>query len=255
MHYILIDYENVQPDIAALACDFEIDLTVFLGPNQRVKPRTDAAIQQMDTRADVIKVSNAGPNALDFHLAFHLGQLVMADPTSTFEIISNDKGYDSLVHQLAAKNVRIQRSPGAHRPEGYTASKPSFTPYYLREQVQASTALPANPQPAPAPLASDPPRDAASLRGAIRTLKRTMRALHQLKHHSVETRHKMDRTAGRINRLQRSLAILLGQDRPDTIAASGRNVLRLPPAPAGKSCKPGQHWNSGSSKSRMERSS
>ena len=90
MHYILIDYENVQPDIWHIADDFEVDVTVFVGPRQRVNPKTSEVIHRMDTRGEVIKVCNAGPNALDFHLAFHLGQLVMSDATSTFEIVSNE---------------------------------------------------------------------------------------------------------------------------------------------------------------------
>lgn len=61
MHYILIDYENVQPDIWHIADDFEVDVTVFVGPRQRVNPKTSEAIHRMDTRGEVIKVCNAGP--------------------------------------------------------------------------------------------------------------------------------------------------------------------------------------------------
>jgi hypothetical protein len=212
MHYILIDYENVQPDIQPLADDFEIDMTVFVGPRQRVNPQTDATIHRMDTRAEIIKVSNAGPNALDFHLAFHLGQLVMADPTSTFEIISNDKGYDSLVQQLAAKGVQIQRTPGQHRPAGYQAPKSVFVPYHLRKRQEArppAQSLAAPPKSVAGPAQTPAPeRDVASLRHAIRTLERRLQRLEHEPPTSAEALKKMQRIPQRIERLRQTLDTL-----------------------------------------------
>lgn len=230
MHYILIDYENVQPDIRPLADDFEIDMTVFVGPRQRVNPHTDATIHRMDTRAEIIKVSNAGPNALDFHLAFHLGQLVMSDPTSTFEIISNDKGYDSLVQQLAAKGVQIQRTPGQSRPSGYQAPKPAFVPFHLRHRIQARSPA---PLPAQSPLVkpasaspSQPKRGVASLRHAIRTLEQRLKRQEIEPPTCAEEKKAMQRIPQRIKRLRQKLDDLVLS--PD-LSAAGLNQPRNPP--------------------------
>lgn len=223
MHYILIDYENVQPDIRPMAEDFEIDVTVFIGPRQRVNRQTNEAIQQMDTRGEVIKVSNAGPNALDFHLAFHLGQLVMSDATSTFEIISNDKGYDSLVNQLAAKGVQIQRTPGIHRPEGYKAHEPSFTPFYLRHLVKNQ------PDQAPKPVVSEPSRDLSSIRGTIKSLERNLQSLKATQPRTPRTQRQIKKANARITLLKQALAAAMKTTKPDKeIGSSGRKTLRLP---------------------------
>ncbi len=222
MHYILIDYENVQPDIWHIADDFEVDVTVFVGPRQRVNPKTSEAIHRMDTRGEVIKVCNAGPNALDFHLAFHLGQLVMSDATSTFEIVSNDKGYDSLVNQLAAKGIQIQRTPGLHRPEGYTVEASIFTPFYQRRA--ATTDIPAEP---PAAMPSEPPREPSSLRKAIKALERSLCALKAQKPRTYQTQRQIKRTSGRIARLKLALATATASPNEE-VAPSGRKVLRLP---------------------------
>ena len=220
-NYVLIDYENVQPDIWHIADDFEVDVTVFVGPRQRVNPKTSEVIHRMDTRGEVIKVCNAGPNALDFHLAFHLGQLVMSDATSTFEIVSNDKGYDSLINQLAAKGVQIQRTPGLHRPEGYAVEAFIFTPFHLR---RAATDMPAEP---PAAIPSEPPREPSSLRKAIKALERSLRALKAQKPRTYQTQRQIKRTSGRIARLKLALATATASPNEE-VAPSGRKVLRLP---------------------------
>lgn len=69
----------------------------------------------MDTRAEVIKMTTTGPHALDFHLAFHVGQFVMANPVGSFEIIPNDKGYESLIERLQDRGVTIKSTPGVPR--------------------------------------------------------------------------------------------------------------------------------------------
>lgn len=216
MHYVLIDYENVQPDIRPLAENFETDVTVFVGARQRVNPLTDAAVYKMDTRAEVIKIASVGPNALDFHLAFHLGQLVMADPTSTFEILSNDKGYDCLVNQLVAKGIRIHRTRGAHRPreeDGAKEQARDFLPEHLRQKTKT-------PQKPPESM----PLDAGQIRGAIRALEHSLRSLNALQFQTAKTKRKFARNTARLAKLRRSLPIAAVQ--PENIGS--RRVLRLP---------------------------
>jgi len=61
-------------------------------------------------KAEYIKISSNGPNALDFHIAFHIGQIATNDPTAYFHIISKDTGFDPLIQHLKSRNVFAARS-------------------------------------------------------------------------------------------------------------------------------------------------
>ena len=43
--------------------------------------------------------------ALDFHIAYYVGQLSAADPSAYFHIVSKDSGFDPLIHHLKSKKV------------------------------------------------------------------------------------------------------------------------------------------------------
>ena len=65
---MLIDYENVQPSyMAALDAD-HFHVLVFVGASQtKVTYEVASALQEMGDRAEYIKISSNGSNALDFH--------------------------------------------------------------------------------------------------------------------------------------------------------------------------------------------
>ena len=111
INYVLIDYENVQPtDVQMLNQDY-FYVVVFLGVNQ-TKISSDMAMifQEMGSRAKYIKISGNGPNALDFHIAFYVGQLTGQYPDAYFHIISNDTGFDPLIQHLRDRKIFINRS-------------------------------------------------------------------------------------------------------------------------------------------------
>jgi hypothetical protein len=54
-------------------------------------------------------MSGSGQNALDFHIAYYLGQLSSQDPEANFYIISKDTGFDPLIKHLMAKKIQVQR--------------------------------------------------------------------------------------------------------------------------------------------------
>jgi hypothetical protein len=58
---------------------------------------------------EYIKISGHGRNALDMHIAFHIGQLAAKDPNSYFHIISNDKDYDPLIQHLRDRKILAKR--------------------------------------------------------------------------------------------------------------------------------------------------
>ncbi len=110
-NYVLIDYESVQPSQLELLNRDGFVAYVFVGKAQtRLSFETVAAIQDLGERAKYIKISGAGPNALDFHIAFYMGQIGASDPDAFFHIISKDKGFDPLIEHLRERKVFSVRS-------------------------------------------------------------------------------------------------------------------------------------------------
>lgn len=108
---MLIDYESVQPSQLELLNRDGFVAYVFVGKAQtRLSFETVAAIQDLGERAKYIKISGAGPNALDFHIAFYMGQIGATDPDAFFHIISKDKGFDPLIEHLRERKVFSVRS-------------------------------------------------------------------------------------------------------------------------------------------------
>lgn len=109
-NYVLIDYESVQPeDLSALKHD-HFRVIVFLGAHQsKIAYETASALQQMGSNAEYVKISGTGPNALDFHIAFYIGQLAAREPEAYFHIVSRDTGFDPLISHLKTRKFRALR--------------------------------------------------------------------------------------------------------------------------------------------------
>ena len=109
-NYVLIDYENVQPRNLEILADHPFEIIVFVGANQtRVPYELAAAMQDLGERASYIKISGNGQNALDFHIAFYVGQLSIKNPEGYFHIISKDTGFDPLIAHLKDNKIRVNR--------------------------------------------------------------------------------------------------------------------------------------------------
>ena len=75
---LLIDLENVQKADLSLAPS-GARVLVFYGVTQKKLPEELVVqAQPLGTRLQWIKISGQGPNALDFHVAFYLGQELAA---------------------------------------------------------------------------------------------------------------------------------------------------------------------------------
>jgi hypothetical protein len=109
-NYVLIDFENVQPKNLEILASHPFEVFVFVGANQ-VKVPFDLAVamQELGDSAKYIKISGNGPNALDFHIAYYIGELATQDPKGYFHIISKDTGFDPLIRHLKARNIRVLR--------------------------------------------------------------------------------------------------------------------------------------------------
>lgn len=109
-NYVLIDLENVQPKNLEILSNHPFKVFVFVGASQaKISFELAAAMQHLGDDAQYVKIGGNGKNALDFHLAFYVGELVAKDPESYFHIISKDTGFDPLIKHLKARKVRIQR--------------------------------------------------------------------------------------------------------------------------------------------------
>ena len=110
-NYVLIDYENVQPEALSVLDAEHFKVLVFVGASQtKLSFETASAPQRMGAKAESVKTSGTGSNALDFHVAFYIGQIAAHDPTAFFHIISKDTGFDPLIQHLKTKKVFAARS-------------------------------------------------------------------------------------------------------------------------------------------------
>jgi hypothetical protein len=110
-NFILIDYENVHLEALAGLDAEHFKVILFVGANQTKLPfDLAAAVQKMGSRAEYVKISGNGSNALDFHIAFYVGQLAAQDPTAYFHIISKDTGFDPLIQHLRSRKISVARS-------------------------------------------------------------------------------------------------------------------------------------------------
>ena len=110
-NYVLIDFESVQPKSLSLLTAEHFRVYVFIGPTNAKLPRDVVlSVHAFGGRAEYVELETAGPNALDFHLAYYLGKLTSTDPSGFFHIISKDKGFDPLVLHLKGKDVLSARS-------------------------------------------------------------------------------------------------------------------------------------------------
>jgi len=109
-NYVLIDYENIQPEtLLGLEAD-HFKIILFVGANQNKLPyELASSIQKLGARAEYVKIGGNGSNALDFHIAFYVGHLAAQDSGGYFHIISKDTGFDPLIQHLKSKKVAVAR--------------------------------------------------------------------------------------------------------------------------------------------------
>ena len=109
--YVLVDFENVQPKNLEILKEHPFRVLVFIGSNQAKLPRhVVVPMQALGEKAKYVEIAGSGPNALDFHIAYYIGELATREPDAHFHIISRDKGFDPLILYLRnRKQIRIRR--------------------------------------------------------------------------------------------------------------------------------------------------
>src|SRR5688572_30552268 len=109
--YVLIDHENVQPKDLALLNGQPLRVIVFLGANQaRLSTELAMALQSLGDKGRYVRINANGRNALDFHIAFYLGELAAKEPGASFHVISKDGDYDPLLEHLRSRGIDARGS-------------------------------------------------------------------------------------------------------------------------------------------------
>ena len=109
-NYVLIDFENVQPSNLEVLKRHPFKVIVFVGANQTKLPFDLAeAMQALGDSGQYVKIAGSGKNALDFHIAYYVGELSAKEPSAYFHIISRDTGFDTLIKHLKSRSIKIQR--------------------------------------------------------------------------------------------------------------------------------------------------
>lgn len=106
---LLVDFENVpKVDLAALPPD--VTVPFFFGASQRTVPTAFLKeALKLGPRFLPINIEGQGKNALDFHIAFYLGEYLRAFAGAECVILSRDKGFDPLVRHLVGRGFKVRR--------------------------------------------------------------------------------------------------------------------------------------------------
>ena len=109
-NHVFVDVENIKSINPAVLSLKQLVIHLFLGPmDKKLEVEVVEAILTNSHGVRLIRSPKNGKNALDFVLAYHLGQAAMAEPKAYFHILSKDSGFDSLVELLQSKQIKARR--------------------------------------------------------------------------------------------------------------------------------------------------
>ena len=109
-NFVLIDAENVKPQFIEKLKHEHFRVVGFVGANiKRLDLEIVTAIQSLGSNGSYVQISSHGPSALDFHIAYYIGNLSAAHPGAYFHIISKDKGFDPLIKHLKDQKISCSR--------------------------------------------------------------------------------------------------------------------------------------------------
>jgi len=111
-NYVLVDFENVQPDSLAVLATGQFRVKVFVGASQakgRISFELVHSMQALGANAEYVKIARTGKNAVDMHIAYYVGRLLEKEPNAVIHIVSKDTDFDPLVEYLHAKGSACKR--------------------------------------------------------------------------------------------------------------------------------------------------
>jgi hypothetical protein len=107
---LLVDFENVNKiDLAAIPEGVHVPF--FFGASQKSVPTEFMrAALKLGARFEPIDIEGQGKNALDFHIAFYLGEHLAKAPKTDCAVLSKDKGFDPLIKHLCGRGFAVRRA-------------------------------------------------------------------------------------------------------------------------------------------------
>lgn len=116
---VFIDFLNEQKYL-----ELNSQIICFIGANTNQNNWYNTAvkyIQSIDKRTSFnltpIRILTEGNNALDMVLSSYVGLAMGQNPRAEFIIVSNDKGYESVVEHFCSLGVQLKRIPICHVAE------------------------------------------------------------------------------------------------------------------------------------------
>jgi PIN domain len=107
---LFIDYENVTNFKLANLQQPDVKILIFVGCAQvKIPFELVRETHQLGSAVEWVGVEQIGPNALDFHIAFYLGQISLQFPTANYVILSRDRGFDPLIQHLSKLGFTCRR--------------------------------------------------------------------------------------------------------------------------------------------------
>ena len=125
---LLVDYENVSKvDLGAIPTGVRVPF--FFGASQKkVSTEFLRDALKLGPLFEQIDIEGQGKNALDFHIAFYLGEYLARDRNAQCVILSRDTGFDPLIGHLKKRGFNVRRTAtlgGAFSSGGSSAKKVS----------------------------------------------------------------------------------------------------------------------------------
>ena len=155
VNHVFVDVENVKKVELFVLDQKNYIVHLFFGPTNK-KLEVDV-VERMLMNSQAVKMIRSpkeGKDALDFVLAYHLGQEVLMDPKAYFHLLSRDEGFDSLVELLKARNVKVKRHSSWEELEASVVAKNAATSGNGQSGANGVVAVPVNGGPEKAPLLS-----------------------------------------------------------------------------------------------------
>lgn len=158
VNHVFVDFENVKTIDPSVLGGKHVRLSLFFGPqNTRLDVEVVEKLLEHAQTVQLIRSRVTIKNGLDFVLAYHLGQAVLADPKGYFHIVAKDKGYEALVDLLKSRNVKVKKHNDWSGLNVHSPSKPAAAAGSPAEvpPVQAAPKTPTTPKAPATPKFSD----------------------------------------------------------------------------------------------------
>jgi PIN domain len=170
---LLVDYENIgKIELGEIPAGVLVPF--FFGASQKSVPKEFLkAALNLRERFVAIDIEGQGKNALDFHIAYYLGEYLTRSPESACIILSKDKGFDPLVKHLVVRGFAVRRANSLREAFPAAVTEPR------RAQGESRRPPAANQRPAAVRAPASVPESALQwLAGSAKTRRpRTRKAL------------------------------------------------------------------------------